>query len=169
MPIAAIGREISAAQDPPIKLVWINGVNVVNQAPDSGNAELLAVGGTPEQRRMVEDAVDNAWLGLRSFKLRQMVHPTVLTDEEWRAFEMPLIFLVICYGFASALALYWTTSNIISIVQGFITKRQPEPELKKRKPRPAPKSLQMPGQEEKKPKKKGPPRTGGGGKRRKRQ
>ena len=30
MPIAAIGREISAAQDPPIKLVWINGVNVVN-------------------------------------------------------------------------------------------------------------------------------------------
>ena len=35
MPIAAIGREISAAQDPPIKLIWINGSNVVNQAPDS--------------------------------------------------------------------------------------------------------------------------------------
>jgi anaerobic selenocysteine-containing dehydrogenase len=35
MPIAAIGREITAAQDPPIKLIWINGSNVVNQAPDS--------------------------------------------------------------------------------------------------------------------------------------
>ena len=34
-PIAAIGREIPAAHDPPIKLIWVNGINVVNQAPDS--------------------------------------------------------------------------------------------------------------------------------------
>jgi anaerobic selenocysteine-containing dehydrogenase len=34
-PIAAISREIQDAQDPPIKLIWINGINVVNQAPDS--------------------------------------------------------------------------------------------------------------------------------------
>ena len=34
-PIAAIGREIAAAHDPPIKLIWVNGINVVNQAPDS--------------------------------------------------------------------------------------------------------------------------------------
>jgi anaerobic selenocysteine-containing dehydrogenase len=34
-PIAAIGREIPAAHDPPIKLIWLNGINVVNQAPDS--------------------------------------------------------------------------------------------------------------------------------------
>jgi anaerobic selenocysteine-containing dehydrogenase len=33
--IAAIGKEILAAQDPPIKMIWINGINVVNQAPDS--------------------------------------------------------------------------------------------------------------------------------------
>ncbi len=30
---------------------------------------------------------------------------------------MPLIFIFICYNFASALALYWTVQNIISIVQ----------------------------------------------------
>ncbi len=35
LPIAAIGREIAAADDPPIKLIWVNGINVVNQAPDA--------------------------------------------------------------------------------------------------------------------------------------
>ena len=34
-PIATIGREIEAADAPPIKLIWVNGINVVNQAPDS--------------------------------------------------------------------------------------------------------------------------------------
>jgi anaerobic selenocysteine-containing dehydrogenase len=33
--IAAIGREILAAQDPPIRMIWVNGANVVNQAPDT--------------------------------------------------------------------------------------------------------------------------------------
>jgi len=53
-----------------------------------------AAEGTPEQRRMVDEAVDNAWLGLRCFKLRPMVHPTVLTDEELASFRMPVLFLV---------------------------------------------------------------------------
>ncbi|MGD9079050.1 MAG: molybdopterin-dependent oxidoreductase [Desulfobacterales bacterium] len=30
-----IGREILAAQNPPIEMIWVNGANVVNQAPDS--------------------------------------------------------------------------------------------------------------------------------------
>jgi anaerobic selenocysteine-containing dehydrogenase len=30
-----IGREILAAENPPIEMIWINGANVVNQAPDS--------------------------------------------------------------------------------------------------------------------------------------
>ena len=53
-----------------------------------------AAEGTPEQRRIVEEAEENAWIGLRSFKLKQMVNPTVLTDEQWRSFEMPVLFLV---------------------------------------------------------------------------
>jgi len=34
-PISAIGEHILAARDPSIKLVWVNGINLVNQAPDS--------------------------------------------------------------------------------------------------------------------------------------
>lgn len=43
---------------------------------------------------------------------------------------MPFVFLFICYNFASALALYWTTSNIFSIFQTWLSNRMPEPELK---------------------------------------
>lgn len=46
---------------------------------------------------------------------------------------MPVIFFFFCYNFASALALYWTTSNIFAIVQMLITRRLPEPDLKKKK------------------------------------
>ena len=46
---------------------------------------------------------------------------------------MPFIFVFICYNFASALALYWTTTNLFSIAQTWITNRLPEPELKPRK------------------------------------
>jgi anaerobic selenocysteine-containing dehydrogenase len=31
--IATIGRDLLAAQDPPVKMIWVNGANVVNQAP----------------------------------------------------------------------------------------------------------------------------------------
>ena len=30
-----IGREIMAAENPPIEMIWVNGANVINQAPDS--------------------------------------------------------------------------------------------------------------------------------------
>jgi YidC/Oxa1 family membrane protein insertase len=43
---------------------------------------------------------------------------------------MPFFVLFICYNFASALALYWTTSNIFSIAQTWLSNRLPEPELK---------------------------------------
>jgi YidC/Oxa1 family membrane protein insertase len=44
---------------------------------------------------------------------------------------MPVFFLFICYNFASALALYWTTQNIFSIGQTWLMNKLPEPELKK--------------------------------------
>jgi YidC/Oxa1 family membrane protein insertase len=43
---------------------------------------------------------------------------------------MPVVFLVMCYNFASALALYWTVSNLFSIGQTWLSNRLPEPELK---------------------------------------
>jgi YidC/Oxa1 family membrane protein insertase len=45
---------------------------------------------------------------------------------------MPLIFFVFCYTFPSALALYWTSQNIISIGQTWITRNMPDPVLEKR-------------------------------------
>ncbi len=81
---------------------------------------------------------------------------------------MPLIFLFICYNFASALALYWTGQNIFSIGQTWWMNRRPEPELVKR---PAKKRMSLQemqkaqqnaaaGRAAKKPKKR-TPRTGG--------
>ncbi len=46
----------------------------------------------------------------------------------------PLIFLFICYNFAAALALYYTTQNLFSIVQFYYNKRQPMPTLEKKQP-----------------------------------
>src|SRR6266571_3869001 len=43
----------------------------------------------------------------------------------------PLIFLFICYNFAAALALYYTTQNLFSILQFYQNKRQPMPTLEK--------------------------------------
>lgn len=93
---------------------------------------------------------------------------------------MPLIFFFFCYNFASALALYWTTSNIFAIVQMLITQRLPEAELKKKSKGPGwmarmqarAEEMQKqkggggspggaPGSTPKKPKKPRGPRTGG--------
>ncbi len=45
---------------------------------------------------------------------------------------MPLIFVVFTYNFASALALYYTVQNILSIIQLFVTRNEPMPELVRR-------------------------------------
>jgi YidC/Oxa1 family membrane protein insertase len=44
---------------------------------------------------------------------------------------MPLIFIVFCYNFAAALALYYTTQNLLTILQLYINQRQPIPTLQK--------------------------------------
>ncbi|MFZ4115452.1 MAG: membrane protein insertase YidC [Chthoniobacterales bacterium] len=48
---------------------------------------------------------------------------------------MPVVFLCFCYNFASALALYWTTQNLFSIGQLYLTRNAPLPQLEE----PAPK------------------------------
>jgi YidC/Oxa1 family membrane protein insertase len=42
------------------------------------------------------------------------------------------MFLIFCYSFASALALYWTTQNIFTIFQTWLTNKLPEPSLKEK-------------------------------------
>jgi len=41
---------------------------------------------------------------------------------------MPVMMLFICYSFPSALALYWTVSQVISIVQLHLQRRRAERE-----------------------------------------
>lgn len=79
---------------------------------------------------------------------------------------MPLLFMVFCYSYPSALALYWSVQNIISIGQTWLMKRQGEPELVKLPPRPSFMERAMAAQQARnQQQKKGPrpPRTGGGG------
>lgn len=73
----------------------------------------------------------------------------------------PFFLLFILYTFASALALYWTSSNLFSILQTYYTKKLPEPKLTKRAPKK--KALPSPLSPNQKPKKKKPkrPKTGG--------
>jgi len=68
---------------------------------------------------------------------------------------MPIIFLVFCYNFASALALYWTGQNIFSIGQTYLTRNQ-EPEELEKKEEPTPQEIA------KKRVASGAARTGGG-------
>ena len=42
---------------------------------------------------------------------------------------LPIVFFLFCYSYASALALYWTVQNIVSIGQTWLMQRMPEPEL----------------------------------------
>ena len=53
---------------------------------------------------------------------------------------MPLIFLVFCYNFAAALALYYTTQNLFTILQLWVNKRQPLPVLEPVAPPPGKRS-----------------------------
>jgi YidC/Oxa1 family membrane protein insertase len=81
---------------------------------------------------------------------------------------MPFFFLFFCYSFAAALSLYWSTQNIFSIFQAWVTKltsKAPTLEKIERAPKAAAAagapSLFSPGGGKEKKNKKGPPRLGG--------
>ncbi|MFM8364521.1 MAG: membrane protein insertase YidC, partial [Verrucomicrobiota bacterium] len=67
-----------------------------------------------------------------------MVWQMVITPKTGDAMQqrifyfMPIIFLVFCYNYASGLALYWTTQNLFSIVQLYLTRNKPLPTLEKK-------------------------------------
>ncbi len=46
---------------------------------------------------------------------------------------MPFLFLFFCYNFSSALSLYWTVQNLLSIGQLYYNLNQPDPVLEKKK------------------------------------
>ncbi len=45
-------------------------------------------------RKAVEEIIDDALMGLKCFKFKMPVMPTVLTDQEWQLMNVPVLFLV---------------------------------------------------------------------------
>ena len=66
-------------------------------------------------------------MGATQFWLMQMTPKTGDTTQQRVLMFMPLIFLFFCYNFAAALALYYTTQNLFTILQLWHNQRQPLP------------------------------------------
>ena len=66
-----------------------------------------------------------------SFWLMQITPKSGDPTQQRMMMFMPLIFVVFCYNFAAALALYYTTQNLLSIIQLYYTRKQPMPTLEK--------------------------------------
>jgi len=73
-------------------------------------------------------------MGITSFIQIAITPKTGDKTQQMIFMMMPLIFIVICYNFAAALSLYWTTSNAFSILQTWLMNKMPEPELVKKAP-----------------------------------
>ena len=68
-------------------------------------------------------------MGATNVWLMQMTPKTGDAMQRRVLMFMPIIFLVFCYNFAAALALYYTTQNLLTILQLWVNKRQPLPAL----------------------------------------
>ena len=47
-----------------------------------------------EGKVLVDEHIDESFLAIRSFQPKQMVNPSVLTDEELQSFKVPMLFIV---------------------------------------------------------------------------
>ncbi|MBA3761932.1 MAG: membrane protein insertase YidC [Chthoniobacterales bacterium] len=70
-------------------------------------------------------------MGASQMWLMHMTPKTGDTTQQRVMMFMPLIFLVFCYNFAAALALYYTTQNLLTILQFWHNQKQPVPVLEK--------------------------------------
>lgn len=70
-------------------------------------------------------------MGLTNVWLMRMTPKTGDATQQRVMMFMPIIFLVFCYNFAAALALYYTTQNLFTILQLWQNQRKPAPVLEK--------------------------------------
>jgi YidC/Oxa1 family membrane protein insertase len=75
-------------------------------------------------------------MGATNVWLMQMTPKTGDAMQRRILMFMPVIFLIFCYNFAAALALYYTTQNLFTILQLWHNQRQPMPVLEKAAPAP---------------------------------
>ncbi|MDQ6861177.1 MAG: membrane protein insertase YidC [Verrucomicrobiota bacterium] len=73
-------------------------------------------------------------MGATNVWLMRMTPKTGDTTQQRVMMFMPIIFLIFCYNFAAALALYYTTQNLFTILQLWQNQRQPVPVLEKPAP-----------------------------------
>ena len=109
-------------------------------------------------------------MGITMFlQMKLTPQPATVDKMQQRIFMfMPFMFLIFCYTYAAALALYWTTQNIFSIAQSFIMKKMGSDESGplQKVPRtpigpPPVNPFAQPGQKHKDKKKSSGPRLGG--------
>jgi len=70
-------------------------------------------------------------MGSTNIWLMRMTPKTGDSTQQRVMMFMPLIFLIFCYNFAAALALYYTTQNLFTILQLYQNRKQPLPVLEK--------------------------------------
>jgi YidC/Oxa1 family membrane protein insertase len=70
-------------------------------------------------------------MGTTNIWLMRMTPKTGDSTQQRVMMFMPLIFLIFCYNFAAALALYYTTQNLFTILQLYQNRKQPLPVLEK--------------------------------------
>ena len=73
-------------------------------------------------------------MGATNIWLMRMTPKTGDSTQRRVMMFMPLIFLFFCYNFAAALALYYTTQNLFTILQLYQNQKQPAPVLEKAAP-----------------------------------
>jgi YidC/Oxa1 family membrane protein insertase len=70
-------------------------------------------------------------MGATNLWLMRMTPKTGDSTQQKVMMFMPLIFLIFCYNFAAALALYYTTQNLFTILQLYQNRKLPVPVLEK--------------------------------------
>ena len=63
------------------------------------------------------------------YQMRIMPTPSMDGAQKWLMKSMPIIFLVFCYNFPSALVLYWTVQNLLTILQQMILNKKDDDAL----------------------------------------
>lgn len=111
-------------------------------------------------------------MGITMFlQMKLTPQPATVDKMQQRIFMfMPFMFLFFCYSYASALALYWTTQNLFSILQSWVMKKMgtddegPLQKVQRVPLGPPPVNpFAQPGQKAKEKHKPSAPRLGGGG------
>ena len=110
-------------------------LTLTDSAGHVGRAEAAGVDYDGETPHMLQAQIESVLPLVMAITMLWQMQLTPKTGDpvQQRMFMfMPLIFILFAYNFASALSLYWTTQNLISIIQLYVTRNKPLPVLEKK-------------------------------------